>query len=492
MSNYNNIGRLIFLLLVTVSAGCKKMIGIPPPVSSITTETVFNSDVEAKAAMAGVYTLMINGNSSQINQYSNGFSEGLSTVFLGLTSDELLAYSSTNIYQSNKVTIKGDDYGNTCWSSAYSTIYACNSIIDGIAASSSKGLHDSLRVEYTAESKFIRAFCYFYLVNLFGDIPLVLTSDFNQNTTLSRTPVSLIYQQIVSDLKDARQNLREDYLYGNGEHIVANKYAATAMLARVYLYLGQYQDAETEASTVINSGKYSMNTPLNAVFLKNSAESIWQLQQYVNESSTGNAVPEALAFIPSSNPNTGMPSRILSSQLLGSFEAGDNRRTTWVDSTNNSLFGQGNGTFYYYPFKYKTGYYNYQIGGVASEYYMVLRLAELYLVRAEAEANGAGGGSAAAIADVNVIRNRAGLTSVSAGISADSLMNEIVHQRQDEFFCEWGQRWFDLIRLKLAHDVLSGIPVKQPWSGDFQLLFPIPGQEIQYDHNLTQNPGYTN
>ena len=186
-----------------------------------------------------------------------------------------------------------------------------------------------------------------------------------------------------------------------------------------------------------------------------------------------------------------MPAQYLAPELLNSFETNDLRKQAWVDSTDNTAWGIGGGWFKY-PAKYKVGGGNYVIGGAATEYHMALRLAEQYLIRAEAAAKGAAGGDGAAIADLNVIRHRAGLPDLPNTLTKEEVWKAIAHERQDELFSEWGHRWLDLIRMGLAHDTLSGIQRKQPWTGDFQFLFPIPQAEIKADHNLLQNPGYTN
>jgi hypothetical protein len=116
-------------------------------------------------------------------------------------------------------------------------------------------------------------------------------------------------------------------------------------------------------------------------------------------------------------------------------------------------------------------------------------LAEQYLIRAEAEANGANGGTTAAINDLNVIRIRAGLSDYAGIADQDSVLNAIYHERQIELFGEWGHRWLDLKRIGQAHKILNTIPYKQPWN-DNQLLYPITFSELTTDPNLTQNPGY--
>jgi hypothetical protein len=121
---------------------------------------------------------------------------------------------------------------------------------------------------------------------------------------------------------------------------------------------------------------------------------------------------------------------------------------------------------------------------------MVLRLAEQYLIRAEAEANE--GDSTDAIDDLNVIRNRALLPNYSANVNG-SLLSAILHERQVELFTEWGHRWFDLIRTNSADSVMGIIaPLKHgSWNdNNDQELYPIPQTARNLDMNLTQNPGY--
>lgn len=469
----------IFLFLTA----CKKLVSVPEPINTITSTEVFSTDAQANSAMVAVYSAMINS-VQPINAYNNNFSEGLSTVLGGLSSDEFFlpdgpGNASYYPFNTNHVLVTSPVPG-TLWQTAYWAIYGAGSVIEGIAASTAGSLHDSVRQELTGEAKFARAFSYFYLTNFFGDVPLALTIDFNQTANMARTPQSKIYQQIIQDLKDAQAALPGDYSVGSGERIRPNKWAATALLARVYLYTGDYTDAATQASAVIaNAGQYSLVSDLNGVFLANSNEAIWQLKQNTS-GNLGTATAEGAALLP--NPLvTGIPSFALSEQLTGAFESGDQRYANWVGESTPGM---------YFAYKYKTGLSSYVVGGTATEYYMVLRLAEQYLIRAEAEANGAAGGSGTAIADLNVIRQRAGLTALSTSLTQAQVITAVAHERQVELFGEWGHRWFDLKRTGQAHNVLSQIPLKQPWQGDYQLLYPIPTSEIVADGQLIQNPGY--
>jgi hypothetical protein len=340
-------------------------------------------------------------------------------------------------------------------------------IIEGL--SSSTNVSNQIKTQVTGEAKFVRALCNFYLVNLFGDVPLVVVSNFQNNSALPRTSKTDVYQQIISDLKDAQNLLAETYSFSNNERVRPTKWAATALLSRVYLYQGDYADAESEATKIIdNTGLFSL-VNINSVFLKNSKEAIWQLMPVLVNLNTN----EGNIFILTSSPS----SISMSTQLLNSFETGDLRRSYWVGTLT-----VGSNTFYF-PYKYKV-----KSGSGLSEYSMVLRLAELYLIRAEARAQQSK--IAESQSDLNAIRNRAGLTNTTAN-DKSSLLVAIQHERQVELFTEGGHRWFDLKRTNNIDMVMSNISTLKggSWS-NFKALYPIPQTEIINDVNLSQNTGY--
>jgi hypothetical protein len=171
-----------------------------------------------------------------------------------------------------------------------------------------------------------------------------------------------------------------------------------------------------------------------------------------------------------------IPRYALTNDLLSAFEVADNRKTNWLNS--NTV----NSVQYFYPYKYKLGY-----DGLPEpqENFVVFRLAELYLMRAEARARQ--NNIAGALADLNKIRNRAGLAELLT-TDQNVLLTAIAHERQVELFCEWGSRWLDLKRLGLAGPVLS--VVKSPAWQNTDVLYPIPQTEISKNQSLTQNPGY--
>jgi starch-binding outer membrane protein, SusD/RagB family len=460
----------ILVGIVCFFTHCKKFVQIDPPTTELVTASVFNNSATATSAQTTIYSEMYaNKESSSMAEYT------------GLLSDELTNYSTaiSNVqFYTNAMTA---EQGTGPWVTAYNYIYQANAII--AALQNNSAIAPSIVAQLTGESKFIRAFWFFYLTNLYGDIPLVTNTDYATNATISRTPRVQVYTQIISDLKDAQALLSSNYVDASDTTVTTErtrptKWAATALLARVYLFTGDYTDAKTQASSVIsNTGLYSLCPNLNNVFLANSTECIWQL-----------AIPlptfyntyDGYLFILTSAPNN----VAISPQLLNSFEQGDSRRLNWIDSFQTST-----SPTYYYPYKYKV-----QSGTNVTEYEMILRLAEQYLIRAEAEAQL--NDLTDAVSDLDVIRTRAGLGNIPDSIasSESAMLTAILHERQVELFTEWGNRWFDIIRTGVVNSVM-GTPgnVCQFKEGSWvptDTLYPIPQSERTLDPNLTQNLGY--
>ena len=489
MSNVNKYADFVFgrktrerLLLILLSIvfcfGCKKLVSIPEPLNSITTAEVFSNDAQANSAMAGVYAYLN-------QQYGLSFADGSVTLYCGMSADEVINFAgpnNTNDYQfyDNNLVSNNSVVATSFWQQPYYSIYQTNAIISGL--NNSGGIDDSTKNELLGEAYFIRAFSNFYLANMFGNVPLVLTINYNKTSSLSRTDTATIYNQIINDLKQAQLLLRSDYSYilADGERIIPNKWAATALLARVYLYQQDWAGAYAQSNSIINDNQdYSLVSNLANVFNANSSEAIWQLKQNTN-AANGNATAEGLLFVPSFSFFS--PKYYLSRSLINGFEPNDLRFATWIDSTNYR------GTIYYYPYKYTIGPRQKAYGGTApTQYYMILRLAEQYLIRAESEAHGQGGGVNNAISDINAIRNRSGLSNTLASTQSE-IESAIIQERRVELFCEWGHRWMDLKRWGNATTVLT---VNKNINIDaHDLLYPIPQNEIINDPNLQQNPGY--
>ena len=481
--------------LITVNfTSCKKFTDVVAPTTSITGASVFTSDATAIAVLTGMYAKISN---SALNTYgtlpSLTFASGLSSDEFNLSTAVTDATAKT--YNTNALFANGSAApGSEFWSNFYGYIFQCNAAIEGLNASNS--LTPAVKQQLLGEAKFLRALFYFYLVNLYGDVPLALTSDYKVNAVLARTPKLQVYQQIISDLKEAQSLLSQKYLDASllnsyGERVRPTSWAATALLARTYLYLGNlggdasnYTDAEAQATTLIsNTGTFILST-LAKTFVKYSLgnnEAIWQLQP-VN---TGWNTEDAKAFVvTNTGPATpgGLNLGALSSaNLINAFESGDNRKINWIGNINLS------GTTYYFPFKYKIYIQNQPV----NEYLTVFRLGEQYLIRAEARAQL---GENTAANDLNAIRNRAGLVNYAGATDKTSLLAAILHERQVELFAEFGHRWLDLKRTGKV-DAVMGSPggataVKGGRWSSYQQLYPLPLGDLQLNVNLKQNPEY--
>jgi hypothetical protein len=469
---WTKLNRIFYLAaFLWMSVGCTKLVQVPEPVNTITTAETFSTDANATSAVVGIYNDMISGE-NQVLDYGNG----MITIFAGMTSDELQDYGGYDPdaveFQNNKI-LAQNGYLPNLWNAPYYDVYICNAAVEGLTAASS--VTPSVKNELLGEAEFLRAFIYFYLVNMYGDPPLVtstawLTTEYLQNSTSGQ-----IYQQIVTDLQGAIQLLPGDYSISAGGRYRANKWAAVALLARVYLYQGLWQQADSAASAVLANGSlFSLESDPNQVFLAGSSEAILQL---IPNATSAYATPEGHVLVPS-DPVNNPPVYIMTPQLVAAFEPSDLRWTDWVDS---STYG---GSTTYFPYKYKV--YTSSVGNV-TEYYMLLRFAEQYLIRAEAEANM--GQVGASVTDLNAIRQRAQLPLLSDSLTQTQVIAAVMHERQIELFSEWGHRWFDLKRTGAADSVCSAISYKQPWSMN-DLLWPVPYGELQADPKLQQNQGY--
>jgi hypothetical protein len=462
-------------------ARCKKLVEVDPPITSTTGESVYKDNTTAISALTSIYI--------DLSQASNSsFATGKTSLSLlcGLSADEFTLYSGNSATDAKTFFYKNGLFANTTgspgsdfWGPTFSIVYRCNDAIERI--NKSTDLNPAVKKQLLGEAKFIRAFCYFYLVNLYGELPLILTTDYKINATLSRSSKSSIYDQIKIDLKEAQDLLADNFLDGTllkttTERVRPSKWAAAALLSRAYLYTGDWANAEAQATSVINNVTLFDTTSLNNVFIKNSKEAVWQLQP-VN--SGWNTEDARLFILTSSGPNNQNPVYV-SNSILNEFENGDLRKDNWINSMTAA------GTTYYYPFKYKKATFNLPV----TEYLMVLRLAEQYLIRAEARAqsNNLSGSQS----DINVIRKRAGLANTNASDKA-TLLSAILHERKVELFSEWGHRWLDLKRTGTIDAVMNIItPLKAsgaPWKS-YQQLYPLALQEVHNDPNLSQNQGY--
>jgi hypothetical protein len=453
---------LLSIVLLTAFNSCERFLEVDPPKTKIETSLVFKNERTADQAIIAIYATM-----SNTGAFASGDENSVSTL-CGLSADELINYPrkmpEPQEFDENDLTALNANVFNL-WTSLYKAIYLSNAALEGLDAAAS--INSNVKTVLKGEALFDRAFCYFYLVNLFGDVPLIISTDYAINAKAPRVAKDNVYKQIINDLLEAKALLNDDY--NGAERIRPNKATAEGMLARVYLFTGDWGNAELYSTLVIDQTRYEL-TDLNKVFLANSLETIWQLKPGTQIDLVSGATHEASVFTPPMILNF----NVLQSTLVTSFEPGDQRYVEWVRKY---------GTIYH-PYKYRQN----NVNNPLTEYSTVLRLSEQILIRAEARAQLDNlWGNNSAEADINRIRNRAGLGNTSAG-TKDQLLSAIAQERRVELFTEWGHRWLDLKRTNQADLVLD--PLKPKWSS-IDALYPIPQKERNNNPNLKpQNPGY--
>jgi len=463
-----NLNWLVVVLICYSNYSCEEFLEVEAPNNILIREEVFRTDETAKSAMKGIYNELF------VAAFSNGYWNSV-TFLAGLSADNLQILSTANLprmeFQQNEI-LPENELNLELWASAYNIIYMTNSFLEGL--SNSEEISHELASQLEGEARFVRAFTYFYLVNLYGDVPLILTTNYKTNGLASREVVSEIYLQVIEDLEIARNYLSTDYKLGDRTQV--NKYAATALLSRVHLYLENWGMAESLSSEIIEAnGTYEILGNPNEVFLANSKEAIWQISPLGDDELTTHTKDGELFII---DPDLWFFATVKITEIIhSSFEVKDTRLQEWV-GYNQMLDA-------HYVYKYKVWLSN-QFPVV--EYSMVLRLAEQYLIRAEARLKQ--GNLSGAVEDLNVLRQRADvelLSETNPGFDQNTLMDLIMEERRKELFAEWGHRWLDLKRTGRAEEILGA---NNPLWKSTDMLYPIPAEERMKNPNLTQNPGY--
>jgi len=464
------VGLLYILVLPLMICSCEDFLEIDPPQNETTNEEVFAENESIKGAVNGMYSAFLG--------FLTMFDGGLE-VYTGVLSDEFTNQGTFDAFlqfNANEIQPDEPEVFDVFWRNPYNIIFRANSVLENLEDNTS--LPPEPKDQFIGEALFVRALVHFYLVNLFGDIPFISSTDVNSNTVASREPVSEVYLKIQEDLLRAKALLSEDFSFVESrESIRPSKAAADLLLARTYLYTQDWANAVALATEVINNPLFQLEPNLDDVFLASSREAIWQTVPLrgLRNGETRIGASLVIDVFPPGFPVSIYPQVILSDSVVNSFSSEDARRSQWI--------GLGFGIFNFSN-KYKNSL---SAVNTDQEYTAIMRLAEAFLIRAEANAQL--GNLSTAIADLDVIRARAQVELIrdsNPGISQRDLIETIYQEKVFEFFAE-GHRWFDLKRTGRADEVLG--PIKENWEAT-DVLLPIPEQEIFANSNLTQNPGY--
>lgn len=363
----------------------------------------------------------------------------------------------------SRLTTAANGYVGSAWTAIYRTISSANYIINKVPGVSDPQFSTALRNQYLGEAHFVRALAYFDLARGWGGAQLILTPTTTSadNTNIRRSTLAETYAQVLNDL-----NTAEALVPTAVNRNRVSQRTVWALKARFYLYQQEWTLAEQFATQVLTSSDYSLVRPYNAFFANNAAstsESIFELAYTVSNTNNHSNwwLPPVLGGRREWAPSDALV-RLLNDPAVG--------------GTRNSLIAQtaAPGNLWYGRLYYRTP--------VGTDPAYIIRVAELYFIRSEARARL--GNLNAAFSDLNLIRERAGVTPLSPG-TLNSLLLALEAERRVEFPFE-ADRWFNLVRTDRAQTVLS-LPDKHLY------LFPIPYNETLVDPNLAgenRNPGY--
>ena len=441
----------IYLLIIGLAfASCEKYLS-ESPADSILSENAITDAGTARAAIIGAY--------DAVQGYYASSYPTLGTI----TTDNVIFNGTLSQYlQLDQNAVPTD---NVITVSAYQGIYrAINSANSVIAKLGSGSINDPLltdleKSKILGEAYFIRALGYFDLARGWSGVQLQLkpTSDLSVLKGVTRSTLSQTYDQVQADLVQAETLLPEDATTRNR----AQKSTARALRARLHLYREQWTDAETYATQVINSSKYALVKPYKNFFTSPflSSESVFELTFSSNDKNSfwNLWYPSTVGGQFTLKPSNSLITKLNDANIGGS-------RKALIAGTGANVYGV---------------LYNTTSSSTDPSY--VIRLAELYLIRAEARAKKSTPDLAGAISDLNVIRSRADVPLFTGSTQAD-VIQAIEDENSLEFAFE-SHRWFDLVRTKRAGTVL-GITNSNFW------LFPIPYSDVLSDPDVVQNPGY--
>ncbi len=244
---------LFGLMLLLNLVGCDSFVDVETPNSQLTGVTVFEDRTTANAALIDIYSKL--RDTGLLAGNANG-----SGVCLGLYADELTYYGNTDDNTSfifNNTMLATTPMASQLWNESYHQIYCANAVIYG--CQNSTGLSTTDKNQFIGEATFIRALVHFYLMNLNGDVPYITTTDYEVNRLVSRMPTSEVYNNIIADLQQAIALLPVAYF--SPDRVRPNRSTASALLARVFLYNGNWAEASNAASAVLNNA----SEPFDAV-----------------------------------------------------------------------------------------------------------------------------------------------------------------------------------------------------------------------------------
>ncbi|MEQ6166129.1 RagB/SusD family nutrient uptake outer membrane protein [Ekhidna sp. MALMAid0563] len=482
-----HIKYFLFAIAVVFITSCDDEFLNPLPDTVVALDSYFATDSDVLSGVIGIYDALQGVNEStetNIGRANRGvqFEHLLTEHRTDNTRNATLEGSKSDFhrYIVEAVNVESEDY----YQSMYEVIFRANNILNYIDVAD-----ESNQASYAAEAKFLRAYAYFKLVRLYGDVPLV-TAPVNpgeEGALFTRIPEAQVYEQIILDLQEAVSVL------DNSNKSRASKAAAQGILAKVYLSLEtpEYALAEALCEDIIATGNYRLMPDFNDVFYSELNDEIIFAIQY----QAGNAEESqgfSAEFTSSTRAGRDDGQNIVNANLKADFDAfGGSRTPVSITDLNGVLDDTENEVAKFLPegSDITTTPPSYGVGRNAGNDYIALRYADVLLMHVEATmAGGPATVDAAAIASFQEVRDRAGLTTPVASVTKEDLMVE----RRVELAFE-NQRYFDLIRFGELDNVLSAHSDEMGYVYDARKAryLPIPQREINLSGGLlTQNLGY--
>lgn len=457
--------QLYFKIMIIIFAismlfiSCDNMVEVDPPNNQLNSIQIFESEATAEGALSALYADL------QSSSVISGGAAGSGSL-LGSYTDDLDGYDNfstnagmdiyKNIQTSSNTTVK------MYWTNAYRNIYMANSLLKGLELSIA--ISASAKDRIKGEALFIRSLVYFYLTEIYGDIPYTTETDYTINQSLSKSPTDDVLQSIAQDLSTARFLVSD--IYRNADRIYVNRKTVEILLALVHLHQKKFAEAEAVLNGIIGSPLYALPPSIASTFKKGGKHILWQLKPLVEN----NPTQEALLY----NFSSSVPTTYAGTEDLYSvFSADDQRKTAWIEKV---VGVQKN---YYKVKKYRN------ITANTDEYSIVFRLQEAYLLMAETLVKQHK--LQDALVYLNSMRQLSGLAPLSNIDNEGALLGEVLSESRREFFAERGIRFLALKRNGLL-DAL--FPLKPNWS-TFRKVWPIPVSELILNPSLNpQNFGY--
>ncbi|SFE45141.1 RagB/SusD family nutrient uptake outer membrane protein [Spirosoma endophyticum] len=444
-----NLRLLPFILLLT---GCQSFLDVQPELQVDESQAITNGST-AEAAVNGLYNRLGSDSYYGSNFPAISYLSGGDIQWTGSQSDP-------QQITARKLTAD-NGYVGSAWSAIYKTILQANYLLETVPTLSDPQLTADRKNQIQGEAYALRALSYFDLARGWGGVQLILkaTHTPSDNTGITRSSLDDTYAQVLKDLTAA-----EPLLGNTTNRNKVTRKTVWALRARYHLYRKEWEQAETYASKLIDdAASYKLTKPYNAFFANNAVattESVFEIA-YTNSFKNGHYnwwLPPALSGRREWAPNDKLVT------LLNDPTVGGNRSELIAKTVPP-------GNLWYGKLYYRTP--------LGTDPAYVIRIAELYLIRAEARAQL--GKTTTALADLNAVRDRAGV-ALSQASTKETLLLAIENERQVEFPFET-DRWFNLIRTGRVAAVLGITDVNK-------YVLPIPNSEILADKALTQNPGY--